>query len=246
MGYDMKKGMTRTAKHKSEEIKPKVFQAIRADIISQHLKPGQAIHEDELASQYGISRTPIREILRMLEHEDLVRIVPHSGAVVAELTANDIAEVLEIRMWLEPAAARSAAVKATDGQIAEFKSIGRQLDVALEKLDSLLSFDADGKLHNLILIAAGNRRSRRIINNLMGQIHRIRFISGHKPGRIETTVREHKQIVEAIIKRLPEKAEEAMRIHIVNTRDLLLPSSEMEERFENLLRDSLLSHPGHS
>ncbi len=219
------------------------MQSIRADIISQRLKPGQAIHEDELATRYGISRTPIREILRMLEHEDLVRIVPHSGAVVAELTAKDIEEVLQIRMWLEPAAARSAASKATEEQIAEFVTIDKQFDLAIQKQDSVLSFEADGKLHNLILIAAGNQRSRRIINNLMGQIHRIRFISGHKPGRIETTVREHKEIAEAIVKRLPEKAEEAMRVHIMNTRDLLLPSSEMEERFEALLRNSILSNP---
>lgn len=224
-------------------MKPKVLQAIRADIISQRLRPGQPIHEDELAARYGISRTPIREILRSLEHEDLIRIVPHSGAFVSELTAKDVEEILDIRMSLEPPAAMEAALKATDEHLAEFSFIDKQLDLAIEKQDSIISFEADGKLHNLILVAAGNGRSRKIINNLMGQIHRIRFISGHKPGRIETTVGEHKAIVAGIIKRQPEKAAEAMRNHLLTTRNILLPSSEMEEKFEVFIRNSMKFPP---
>lgn len=232
-----------TTRSRTEDLKPRVLQAIRADIISHRLKPGQPIHEDELAARYGISRTPIREILRSLEHEDLIRIVPHSGAYVSELTAKDIEEILEIRMSLEPPAAMEAALKATDKQLAEFSLVDKQLDLAIEKQDSIISFEADGKLHDLILVAAGNGRSRRIINNLMGQIHRIRFISGHKPGRIETTVGEHKAILAGVVNKKPDKAAEAMRRHLLTTRNLLLPSSEMEEKFDVVLRNSMKLPP---
>lgn len=219
--------------------KEKIYQSLRADIISQRLKPGSTVREDELAQSFGISRTPIREILRRLEQEDLVKIFPNRGAVVSELTVKDIEEVLEIRITLESAAARAAATKLTDQHIMELKSIDKQLDVAIELQDSVASFEADSRLHNLVLLAAGNSRSHRIINNLMGQIHRIRFISGHKPGRINTTVGEHKQIVRALLEMDPDKAEEAMRVHLVNTKEILLPSMEMDKKFEELVRGAL-------
>lgn len=225
----------RSARKENKDI---IAQTIRADIISQKLRPGQAIREDELADRFGISRTPIREMLRRLEQEDLVKVVPNRGAFVSELTAKDVEEVLEIRMALEIAAARSAATKITEEHLIELSDISRQLDLAVELQDSIVSFEADSRLHNLILIAAGNKRAHRIINNLMGQIQRIRFISGHKPGRIDTTVDEQKQIVKAMFSKEPDEAERAMRIHLLNTKGLLLPSSEMDKKFEEFVRNS--------
>lgn len=233
-----KSGGSEPARKNTKEM---MFQNLRADIISQRLKPGQAIREDELAQNFGVSRTPIREILRRLEQEDLVKVIPNRGVFVSELTAKDIEEVLEIRMALETAAARSAASKMTEHDLMELKDIMNQLDVAVELQDSIVSFEADSRLHNLILVAAGNRRAHRIINNLMGQIHRIRFISGHKPGRMETTVSEHKQIVMALLGMDPDKAAEAMTIHIESTREILLPLSDMDKKFEDFVRNSFSS-----
>ena len=218
--------------------KERIYQSLRADIISHRLRPGQAIREDELAGRFGISRTPIREMLRRLEQEDLVKVVPNRGVFVSELTAKDIEEVLEIRMALEPAAARSAASKITEQHVAELEEISKLMDKAVERQDSIASFEADTRLHSLILAVAGNKRAHRIINNLMGQIHRIRFISGHKPGRIDTTVNEHKRIVAALLEREPDKAEQAMRVHLINTMEVLLPSPEMDKKFEEFLRNS--------
>ncbi len=225
------------ARRKTKET---VFQMLRADVISQKLKAGQAIREDELAQSFGISRTPIREILRKLEQEDLVKVIPNRGVFVSELTPKDIEEVLEIRTAIETAAARSAASKMTEQYLMELKDINRQLDVAIELQDSIVSFEADSRLHNLILVAAGNRRAHRIINNLMGQIHRIRFISGHMPGRMETTIGEHKEIIMALLSMDADKAEESMRRHLASTRELLLPSSDMDKKFEEFVRNSIL------
>jgi len=124
-------------------------------------------------------------------------------------------------------------------QLREFRAIDGRLNLAIEKQDSVISFEADRRLHDLILIAAGNERARRIISSLMGQIYRIRFISRHKPGRIETTVEEHKRIVSALLNKLPDEAEIAMHSHLANTWNLLLPSSEMESKFESLVRESV-------
>ncbi len=235
---NVKRGSAELNESARATTKDKIYQSLRADIISHRLKPGQPIREDELAQKYGISRTPIREMLRRLEQEDLVKIVPNVGVYISELTAKDIEEVLDLRIWLETAAARAAASRVKEEHLEQLREIDKQLDLAIKMQDSIISFEADGRLHDLILVVAGNARARRIIHNLLGQIHRIRFISGHKPGRINTTVAEHKQIVAALIDRDPEKAAAAMKVHLVNTKEILLPSSEMEEKFASFVRNS--------
>ena len=216
-----------------------MVQTVRAEIISQKLKPGQPIREDELAVRFNVSRTPVREMLRRLEQEDLIHIIPNRGAFVSELTTEDIEEVLDIRMALEVPAAGSAALKMNERQVAELREISRQLDLAVKEQDSIISFEADSRLHNLILAAAGNNRAHRIINNLMGQIQRIRFISAYVPGRLNTTVGEQKRLIAALLKRQPQKAEKAMETHLQHTKKLILPPPEMQKRFEEFVRTSL-------
>ena len=210
-------------KPNSYDTKEDIYRSIRMDIISQKLKPGQSISEDELAKKYNVSRTPIREILRRLEQEDLIKIIPNKGMIVYELTNRDIEEVLEIRLILETAAAKAAAENITEEKIKKLDKIEELMEKAVKDDDSVLSFEADERLHDFILVTAGNIRVRKILYTLMGQILRIRFISGHKPGRIITTVEEHKEIIEAIKKRDHIDAEEKMKIHLMNTKELLLP-----------------------
>ena len=220
-----------TAKHKSKEM---IYQSIRRDIISHKLNPGQLVTEDELAKKYNVSRTPIREILRKLEYEELVKIT-NKRILIYEMTNKDIEEVLHIRMILESNAARAAAQCITDKQIKELEKIEENLDKAIKEEDSVLSFETDEILHDFIMVTAGNMRVRKIMYHLMGQILRIRYISGHKPGRIKTTGEEHKRIIHAIKNRDAFDAEEKMKEHILSTIELLLPSEEMDVKFRKVL-----------
>lgn len=221
--------------------KQKGYLLLRADIISQKMRPGQVIREDEISRRIGLSRTPVRELLRMLEQEDLVRVVPHKGVFVSDLTPDDIEEILDIRIALETAAARSAACKITPDHVGELNDIIKGLDSAVKGQDSIASFEADSALHDLILSIAGNNRARRIISNLMGQILRVRFISGHKPGRIGTTANEQRQIVRSLVARDPDKAADAMHRHISNTKQVLLSTSDMDDKFDQFVRKSFAS-----
>ena len=216
---------------KSKEM---IYQSIRLDIISQKLKPGQIVTEDELAKKYNVSRTPIREILRKLEYEDLIKI-SKKRVLIYEMTEKDIEEVLHIRMLLESAAARKAALYVTNKQIKELEKIEVQIDKAIREEDSVLSFETE-RLHDFIITTAGNIRVQKIQYNLMGQILRIRYISGHKPGRIKTTGEEHIRIIDAIKKKDANAAEEKMKEHILSTRDLLLPSKEMDITFRKVIK----------
>ena len=226
MGSDKANNMV-----KSKEM---IYQSIRMDIISQKLKPGQVVTEDELAKKYNVSRTPIREILRKLEYEELIEI-SNKRILIYKMTDKDIAEVLHIRMLLECAAARTTAQRITNEQIKELEKIEVQLEKAIKEEDSVLSFDADEKLHDFIITTAGNMRVRKILYNLMGQVLRIRYISSHKPGRIKTTGEEHKRIISALKRRDADDAEEKMKEHFLRTRELLLPSEEMNVKFREVL-----------
>ncbi len=212
--------------------------AIRADIISHALKPGQQLHEEELGEKYGVSRTPIREAFLRLEQEGLVKIFPHRGVQISELTEQDIEEIIEIRMELEAMAARVAALKMTLEQHKELKKIEKILDLAANSDNSVLSFEADTRLHDLILLAAGNSRAYTIIKSLNSQIMRIRFLTGHRPGRIATSVAEQKEVIRTLLARDPLKAERAMRVHLLNARTQLLPKSDMDSKFQEVLRKS--------
>lgn len=221
--------------------KEKVYQQLKLDIISHKLHPGQSITEEEIVKQYSISRTPVREILRKLENDGLVRNIPYKGTYVSELRKEDIEEILDIRYLLESFAAKCTAERVDKGALKKFGEIEEQLKFALKTQDSVLSFESDTKLHELILNVAGNKRIQSIITNLLGQIHRIRFISGHLEGRIETTIKEHLEIINAIKKKNAELAEKKMQVHISNTKKLLLKSSIIEEQFASSVSGN--NHP---
>lgn len=218
--------------------KEKVYLQLKYDIISQGLRAGQQITEEEIVKRYEISRTPVREIFRRLEHDGLVKNIPYKGTYVSDLRRDDIEEILDIRLALESFAAKCAAQKVDKDGIKKFSDLEAQFKLAIRTQNSVVSFEADTKLHELILDTAGNKRIHAIITNLLGQIHRIRFISGHIPGRMNTTAGEHFDIIKAIKKKDPELAQQTMQLHIENTKKLLLQPSKMEEEFLSLLSNS--------
>lgn len=226
--------VNKSSGHRNKSMKEEVYQELRLNIISHRLQAGQPITEEEIVRKYSISRTPVREIFRKLEHDGLVKNIPFKGTYVADLSKEDIEEILDIRYTLESFAAKLAAQKITDEEIKEIIELESQFQTAAKTNNGMLSFETDTKLHELILNIAGNKRINSIITNLVQQIYRIRFISGHIEGRIETTVKEHLEIIKAIKKRDPKLAEAKMQTHIGNTKKLLLKSSMIEEQLKSL------------
>lgn len=227
--------VSRRTEKKTISKKEKVYQELKLEIISQRLKGGQPITEDEVVKKYLISRTPVREIFRRLETEGLLQNIPYKGTYVTSITTKDIEDILDIRFALESFAAKLAATKVTVTDIKEFEELEAVFMKAMKTRNSALSFETDTKLHDLILRIAGNTRIHSIITNLLTQIHRIRYISGHLEGRMDTTTKEHLDIIKAMKKRDALLAEKAMRIHISNTKELLLKPSRSEEQFLSLL-----------
>jgi len=207
---------TRLIQHSS--LSEKIYDMLKDQITSEELRPGQRLLDDQLASTFGVSRTPVREALARLSNEGLVEIVSRSGAYVKKLTREDIEEIYEIRRVLESLAARKATTFITDKQI-------EQLSLLLEKAkhsgkDSYKAhIDLDIKLHDLILNSCHNKRLTSIMANLYTLIHVFRMRVGKNKEKGEQALKDHEAIFEAIKAKDAKKAEKVMMEHIEKSKD---------------------------
>ena len=209
-----------------ESNKEIAYEKIRDRIISGHLKPGQPITEEQLSKELDMSRTPVREALIKLQSEELVRMVGNRGAAVMEITPVDIAEIFQLRLLIEPYAAR-ACVEFIDNkklkEIREKLTILAQSDLSITVLEDLgTSLYEVHDLHDLIIQAAGNRRLARLLNTLQSQIFWMLNLERRIPGRIGRSLQEHLNIVNALLAGDGDRAEKNMREHLEsNMADLL-------------------------
>jgi DNA-binding GntR family transcriptional regulator len=190
-----------------------VFHIIRADLMSLRIPPDTRISIDNLARELGVSQTPIREALSMLEAIGLVtrrRFVGYCSA--SQLNSKQLDELYEVRLLIEPYAARRAAERMSDAQLLQI----RNLVVTMEPGDSRTSYDRfavqDSELHDLIACASGNRLIQDSLARLHAHLHifRLRF---HSEVTTEACT-EHAALLDALLRRSPKDAEKAMRLHI--------------------------------
>jgi len=207
----------------------RVYQQLQDAILSGRLEPGTYLRERELADKFGVSRTPIREALRQLERDGQVRLTPHVGAEVREVSLQDLFEVLEMRRCLEPHAASIAATRMTPEVEAKLAALRKAFEEAAEPqlaptvIRRLIA--ADHRLHSQILNMAGNRRIAQAITGLRLSIQRYRYFGiSH---RFQRNAQEHLDIIAAMLGRDPAAAEAAMARHLdqftEDMRRLLMP-----------------------
>lgn len=152
-----------------------VFNNIKDGILTGRLRPGERLLENQLAEELGVSRTPIREALRMLEIENLVDLIPRKGAQVKKMSEKDIKDVLEIRKVLEELASGIAAENITKQEIAELKKLHMDFVDAFERGDREGVLEADTKFHDVIFNTTKNDKLIQIISNISIQIYRYRI-----------------------------------------------------------------------
>lgn len=191
-----------------------VFNTLKDGILTGRLKPGERLLENQLAEELGVSRTPIREALRMLEIENLVDLIPRRGAQVKDMSERDIKNVLEIRKVLEELAAKLAAENITSKQIEELKEAHRDFVEAFERGDSTEVLEADTKFHEIIFNATCNEKLVQIISNISIQIYRYRIAYLKLLKSIAVPNEQHIALISAFEKRDSEKAQEIIKEHI--------------------------------
>jgi len=198
-----------------------LYEGVREKIVSGEIKPGAILTEAELADEYGVSKTPVREALVLLRHEGFLDSMPRIGHVVATFTVQDVLEVFHLRSILEAEAAGLAAERITEDEI------GALLENRDE--ESALSETADGDgfyerayelnvaFHHLIAQASGNRRLADLVKRLMEDMRRMLAFD---PRFVEP--QHHMEIIEMLKRGDRAEAEEAMRRHVEETKSRLL------------------------
>lgn len=175
-----------------------IFATLREAIVAGELKPGERLLEVKLADKMGVSRTPVREAIRKLELEGLVVMLPRKGAHVANLSAKDIANVLEIRAALDALATVLAANRITDSELKELERIHEQFISCVEKNNIQGAIKKDVEFHDAIYRAARNEKLVQVSGNLWEQVQRFRVVYLRDYDSVKAVIKEHSDILKAI------------------------------------------------
>ncbi|MCM1261745.1 MAG: GntR family transcriptional regulator [Butyrivibrio sp.] len=206
-----------------------VFNTLRKAILTGKLQPGERLMELHLANQLGVSRTPIREAIRKLELEGLVRMIPRRGAEVAQITEKDLKDVLEVRRALDALCAELACDRITEEEKFQLKKACAGFERATATRNVTTIAEADVKLHDIIVAATGNKRLIQMVNNLSEQMYRYRFEYIKDESQHNHLVEEHKMIYEGIVSHDKQKAANAARVHIDNQEKSIIKLIHMEK-----------------
>lgn len=208
-----------------------VYDKIKQDIVLARLHPGEPLLEEDLAERLQVSRTPIREALRKLNHDGLVRIVPNKGAFVRVLTPRDIREIYEIRGALESFATAEAATRLSDQQLYFLSRRVRDLKRRQSRLGYRDIRDAWEAIRQMVIAAADNERMKTILATMSDQVETARHYSSAPPGRLEELFADFVSVVEALKARNSAKAQRLLQDHLNKSKKVLL------EMFASSLED---------
>ena len=191
-----------------------VADRLREQIFSKQLAPGSWLDEQSLADQLGISRTPMREAIKVLASEGLITIKMRRGAYVTEVTRKDLEQIFNILSLLEGQAAKETAIKATEDELNMLDHLHHRLEKAAADRDLEQFFEINVKFHELIQEIAGNKWMNGVIADLRKVLKLHRKDSLTSTGRLQNSLVEHREILRSILKRDENAAELAMRKHL--------------------------------
>ena len=202
---------------KQRALYEEVAELLREKIFNHQLAAGAWIDELKIAAEYGISRTPLREALKVLATEGLVTMKVRRGAYVTEVNDQDLSDVFHLMALLEADAARTVAQSATDQQLKELETLHQQLEKSTkDQKDHIRFFTLNEAFHTKLLEVANNRWAGQMVADLRKVMKLNRAESLTKPGRIAESLAEHAVLMAALKKRDAAAAHAAMQTHIDN------------------------------
>lgn len=187
---------------------------LRKSILDATMAPGQRLVESELADSLGVPRASVRAAIIELASEGLVERIPHRGARVRVVSAEEAIAITECRMVLEGLCAAKAAEHASDAQVTRLTEVADAMRQAVTDGEPLTYSALNSQLHQLVLEMSGQQVAAELLRRLRGQLVRHQFRLALRPGRPRSSLPEHLALVQAIARRDPEAAEAAARRHL--------------------------------
>jgi len=212
-----------------ELLNQKVYRILKIRIVKGDIEPGSKLLEKNISEKLGVSRTPIREAIQRLAAEGFVKMVPNQGMVVNKISIKDMRELLQIRSVLEGLAARLVAQVIKEEEIKELEKYQKQMEFFTNENDPLSFSKMDCEFHELILNICGNNRLIQIRKNLSDQANRYRIRSLSIAGRLKYSLKEHREIVEALKRKDSEQADRLSQKHVENVLKNILTHEKKEE-----------------
>ena len=203
-------------------LRDQAYAIIKEAILSLTFKPGARLKETALASELGISKTPVREALTRLEHEGLIQTSRFRGAIVAPIDERDVEEIIEIRELLEGAAVKRAALNFSSDDLQLTEALLKKMREAYKTGDIEAYVKPSGDFHNAFINKYGNKRMISTLRSFDDHLERIRQTAIHTKESIPSFIEDYQKIFDAWKSRNPDDAESALLTHLKRVKDFCL------------------------
>lgn len=212
---------------KKQPLSDTICEALRRDILSGKLKPGQRLMEIQYAEQLGVSRTPLREAMRKLELEGLVTIVPRRGAHVTVISRKDVEDVLEVRTVLDGLAAALALPHLTEADMEALKELLHQFEKSVVTHDLEAQIKTDEAFHEYIYMKSENERLIGINHSIKDHIYRCRVLYLKDISDTAQVDQEHRALLQAFAEKDVQKVRMLSEEHVKNQKITMLNHLEI-------------------
>lgn len=194
-------------------IPTQISEKLSEEIISGLLAPGERLEEPALAERFQVSRTPVREALRLLKARGLIELVPRRGGVVIDISTEQLADMLEALCEIEALCGRIAAQRMSTMERRQLALLHEEAQAAADRNDADAYLELNARFHQLICVGSQNATLVATVEHLRDRLGPFRAAQSGIERRFERSHREHQDIVDAILASKPEQAYEAMRNH---------------------------------
>ncbi len=201
-----------------------VAERLRDLITRGELAPGERLNERVLTERFGISRTPLREAIKVLSSEGLVELLPNRGAAVTRITRADAQDMFQVMAVLEALAGELACQRASDDDIAEVRALHYQMRAHHARGELADYFQLNQRIHEKIIDCARNAALVGVYRGLSGRIRRARYMANLSRERWDHAVEEHEQILAALVRRDGEQLKALLKRHLENKLDVICAS----------------------
>jgi DNA-binding GntR family transcriptional regulator len=199
-----------------------VAQRLRQMLVEGRIAPGAKLNERELAELLNVSRTPLREAIKMLAAEGLVELLPNRGAVAVSLDEEDILHTFEVMAGLEAQAGELAAERITEQELAEIQAMQFEMLAAYTRRDLSTYYTLNARIHNAIAAAAKNPVLEQVYNQVNARLQALRFRSNQDGEKWANAVKEHQQMIEALAKHDTAAMRDVLLAHLAHKREVVL------------------------